>query len=364
MVGIVEQLIEMGKEAASTSADFLEAVVLNPIRKLPLDQQYNALKNLGQSPEVFNKLDEMPTGLQQSFAHAYLNNANFRDYLTEAQENAVEGQPSLASAVFENLYKDDIKVDGKPVIDPQKVSAVQGILTTIGNDPEYDLKQVDAVVSTLEEGKALLTAAKEDGSISQEERAALDANQKAIYRALRTAGADIPAFANMDIEMFMDFLTTLMEQGFDAAISGLITDLDIEGTPEAESLTNLAGKVAPFAKFMAQPYYDVVQEHGDNAIAGAKDLMQDVKIVAGSNPKEIITPEAGTEVTASITQLFGGTNFGALTERLGVDMDALGKFNPFFNTSAVGEVSTREAAVANSPQSPEIVIDAGAPGFR
>lgn len=295
--------------------------VIPEIRTLSPSEQYDALRDLAndgdaanttQLESFFQRMDTMPQGLQESLAHAYVNNASFRDYIGNEMGNNGGG---FVDDLFDSMYQTRINANGDEVrvradldgdgtvgadeyvLDQNNVNAVQGILTSIGNDPNYD---APARLNPVRDAMAAHERAVQGGDPEE-----ISAANIALIGAVRDAGANVPALAGVDGVVLMGFLNNLATQGADYAINDLAATLQLSGA-ELEAFQELIGPFAQFLDFMIEPYAELWMEHGNSLMAGFNSIKNNVNTLTNTQQPSIFQADVPATMgsVANFDQLF------------------------------------------------------------
>lgn len=202
--------------------------------------------NIGSAALKFATALDLDPKLKTAFQNATKYNPKFAAYIDAKMEDTGSG---LLSKLTDKLLKTDTK--GNPFIDTQVSEPLRGILNTIANDPNYDLKNLDGLgdaldkhtkaqhksnvlAQTLKDNKnpALTSKISED---IEKANATEKTAQNHLVDSIRKAGGTVSPFAKADGHIIKSFFQEAFgPNGVKNAVSNLVDRLGLSGGQGAE----------------------------------------------------------------------------------------------------------------------------------
>lgn len=223
------------------------------MKTLPQNERFAAMKegiagidaNNEYTP-LLDTFDAAPPEVQMALANAVTANPHFMEYISEGGANSLGGL----------LTKEVLS-------DPNYAGPLKGILNNIANNPAppppegngYDFKKLDKLGVAANEYFSELG---KSGAERNEEL--IRQRQKELFFAVRDAGGNIPAMANLNGEMLMQFLRELMTGDMNSAITNLASGLGLSGDKLAD-FQDLMQMPASILKIGGQDGYEFAQHY-------------------------------------------------------------------------------------------------------
>lgn len=225
---------------------------------------------------MLSAFDKAPAHVQQALMNAVTHNPHFIDHI---MENGTGAMATLLTPENLNAY-------GNQIAD---------ILNSVANDPNYDFKKFDKL------GESAKAYFDEFGKGDKADKEKLAKLQKNLLASVQDAGGNVPAIANLNMEVFMRFLGNFLNGDFEGAIQGLVTDLKLEGKQLAAFNDSVVPALGIMKAFIGQDMIDFVQYHGPRIAAGTTKLVDDVSTLT-EGPRVELKPQEERHTAADVAQ--------------------------------------------------------------